>query len=377
MKQQAPVATGQRPKLLQRVTELLRTRHYSYSTEKTYLGWIRRFILHFEKRHPLELGPSAIGDYLTYLAVQRKVSASTQNQALNSLVFLYREVLGVELAEIPGIEWARARERVPVVFTREEVTDLLGSLRQTQRLLASLLYGSGLRLTECLRLRVKDLDFARGQIAIWDSKSNRDRSVMLPEPLQTPLKNHLDTIRAIFEEDRALKIPGVEMPHALERKYPNAGISWGWFWVFPSAKLSIDPRSGIQRRHHLHHSIMQGALASAMKRLGIIKHATCHTFRHSFATHLLESGTDIRTIQTLLGHQDLKTTMIYTHVACRGHTATNSPLEAVWSEVTPTAAPIPSNVLSVESTLDGGACPQPASPPNRWWRSFQRWLLGK
>jgi integron integrase len=355
----------------------LRTRHYSYSTEKTYLGWIRRFILHFEKRHPLELGPSAIGNYLTNLAVQRKVSASTQNQALNSLVFLYREVLGVALAEIPGIQCASSRERVPVVFTREEVTDLLGSLRHTQRLLASLLYGSGLRLTECLRLRVKDLDFARGQIAIWDSKSNRDRLVMLPEPLQTPLKNNLDAIRAIFEEDRALKIPGVEMPHALERKYPSAGTSWGWFWVFPSAKLSIDPRSGIQRRHHLHHSIMQGALASAMKQLGIVKHATCHTFRHSFATHLLESGTDIRTIQTLLGHQDLKTTMIYTHVACRGHTATNSPLEAVWPEATPTPAPIPSNVLSVDSTSGGGTCPQPASPPTRWWRSFQRWLLGK
>lgn len=320
-------------KLLDQVRSLLRTKHYSYATEKHYVAWIRRFILHFGKRHPLELGPSAIGEYLSYLAIQRDVSPSTQNQALNALVFLYREVLNIDISEISGIEWAKRRERIPVVFTREEVVQVLSILNHTQRMIASLLYGSGLRLKECLRLRIKDFDFERKQIAIWDSKSNRDRLVMLPEALVTPLSEQLDHSRAVHERDRREDVPGVALPGALERKYPNAGKTFRWFWMFPSIKLSTDPRSGVTRRHHIHDSIMQGSLSTALERCRINKHASCHTFRHSFATHLLESGADIRTIQTLLGHKDLKTTMIYTHVAQRGHTATESPLQRVWSAI--------------------------------------------
>jgi integron integrase len=320
------------PKLLDQVRALLRTRHYSHATERHYIGWIRRFILHFDKRHPAELGTKAIGEYLTHLAVDRHVSPTTQNQALNALVFLYREVLKTSIDNIPGIEWAKKRERVPVVFSREEVTNILSALTRSQKLIASLLYGSGLRLAEALRLRVKDIDFERKQIAVWDSKSPKDRLVMLPEPLIEPLKAHLTKARELHDRDRLANVPGVEMPSALERKYPSASTSWKWFWVFPSAKLSQDPRSKIVRRHHLHDSIMQGSLASTLRQLNIEKHATCHTFRHSFATHLLESGTDIRTIQTLLGHKDLKTTMIYTHVINRGPAGTRSPLELVWGQ---------------------------------------------
>lgn len=320
-------------KLLDRVRAELRARHYSYATEKHYLGWIRRFILHFNKRHPLELGPAAIGQYLTYLAVERRVSPSTQNQALNALVFLYREVLGVTVDAIPGIAWAKPRERVPVVFTRDEIIQILTTLSGNQRLVASLLYGSGLRLNECLRLRIKDLDFTRGQVAVWDSKSNKDRLVMLPEPLHVPLREQFTVARNLFEQDRQANVAGVALPNALERKYPAAGKSWKWFWVFPSVKLATDPRSGIVRRHHLHDSILQGELSKALAACAIAKHASCHTFRHSFATHLLEEGADIRTIQTLLGHKDLKTTMIYTHVVRHGHTATESPLKKVWSSI--------------------------------------------
>ena len=321
------------PKLLVQVRNLLRTKHYAYATERHYLSWIRRFILHFNKRHPLELGPSAIGEFLTHLAINGNVTPSTQNQALNALVFLYREVLKVPLEQIPGIEWAKKRERIPIVFSRDEVAQLLSALPPTKKLIASLLYGSGLRLAECLRLRVKDLDSQRRQIAVWDSKSNKDRLVMLPTPLIEPLRAHILKVRKFYDLDRKTNAPGVAIPDALSRKYPTAATSFKWFWVFPSAKLSTDPRSGIVRRHHLHDSIMQGALVSAMSQLKIEKHATCHTFRHSFATHLLEDGTDIRTIQTLLGHKDLKTTMIYTHVAQRGHTATESPLQRVWSSI--------------------------------------------
>jgi integron integrase len=270
---------------------------------------------------------------LTFLAVERGVSPSTQNQALNALVFLYREVLGVAVDGIPGIAWAKPRERVPVVFTRDEIIQLLTKLSGNQRLVASLLYGSGLRLNECLRLRIKDLDFARGQVAVGDSKSNKDRLVMLPGPLHVPLREQFTVARNLFEQDRQANVAGVALPNALERKYPAAGKSWKWFWVFPSVKLSTDPRSGIVRGHHLHESILQGGLSKALAACAIAKHASCHTFRHSFATHLLEEGADIRTIQTLLGHKDLKTTMIYTHVARHGHSATESTLKKVWSSI--------------------------------------------
>lgn len=319
-----------KPKLLEQTRNLLRTRHYSLVTERAYLHWIKRFIFFHNKQHPATLGPAAISQFLTHLAVNGHVAPATQNQALNALVFLYREVLGIDTEELPGIEWAKPRERIPVVFTRDEVGAILQQLNGNQKLIGALLYGCGLRLNEVLRLRRKDIDFERNQIAIWDSKSNRDRLVMLPTPLKEALVKHLSRIRPIWDEDRANRIAGVYIPTALDRKFPKASKQWKWFWVFPSARLSIDPRTKIMRRHHLYPDIMQNALAKALKELDIAKHATCHTFRHSFATHLLEAGTDIRTIQALLGHQDVRTTMIYTHVARTGPTGTRSPLDGVF-----------------------------------------------
>jgi len=324
-----------KPKLLEQTRALLRTKHYAYATEKAYLGWIRRYIFHFNKRHPLDLGPESIGAYLTFLAVNKKVSATTQNQALNALVFLYREVLEVETENLPGIQWAKPRTRIPVVFTRNEVSQILKQLDGNQRLIGGLLYGCGLRLIEVLRLRRKDLDFDRRQIAVWDSKSKKDRLVMLPEPLHQPLLTHLRNIRPLWESDRTGNVAGVALPTALERKSPRAGQQWKWFWLFPSFRLSTDPRSKIVRRHHLYPDILQGALSKAINELNIDKHATAHTFRHSFATHLLEDGADIRTIQSLLGHKDVRTTMIYTHVAKTGPTGTRSPLESVFSDFEP------------------------------------------
>jgi len=351
------IANQKKPKLLDQVRFVMRRRHYALATEKSYVAWIRRYILFHGKVHPQSLGEDAISEFLTHLAANQRVAQSTQNQALNALVFLYREVLGVHLGEFKDIEWARKPERVPVVFSRDEVSSIIRALPQTQKLIASILYGSGLRLTECLRLRVKDLDLTRLQIAIWDSKGPKDRLVMLPEELIPILSSHLAKLRELHFQDRAARLPGVALPQALDRKYPSAATSWKWFWVFPSRKLSRDPRSGIVRRHHLHPSIMQEWLARAIRELKIEKHATCHTFRHSFATHLLESGVDIRTIQTLLGHKDLKTTMIYTHVVNRGPTATKSPLEGVWqNEKTGNIAMLQNEVP--ETTKEERQCPQ-------------------
>jgi len=331
---------NQQPKLLDRTRNILRRRHYAYATEQSYINWIKRFIYYFDKRHPVELGPEAIGIYLTHLARAKRVAPSTQNQALNALVFLYREVLEIELKDISGIEWAKARERIPVVLNRSEVSAILYHLSGRQKLIASILYGSGLRLSECLRLRVKDLNFERRQIAVWDSKSNRDRLVMLPSPLIRPIQEQLTYSKTLFSKDRDNNAPGVFLANGLSRKYPYAAKSWKWFWLFPSASLSVDPPTKIVRRHHLHQSVMQGTLKKCVSKLQINKHITCHTFRHSFATHLLEDGADIRTVQELLGHKDLKTTMIYTHVLQSGPTGTKSPLEDVWSstaEVAPVA----------------------------------------
>jgi len=331
MKENHACREPERKGLLAQTRILLRTRHYSYTTEKVYITWIKRFIAHFERQHPRELGPEAIGKYLSHLAITAQVAPATQSQALNALVFLYREVLGIQLGDIPNIRWAKTRERIPIVLTRDEVAKILGQLNGTRKLVGSLLYGSGLRLAECLRLRAKDVDFSRGQISIWDSKSNKDRLVILPECLHEPLQEQLDQSKKIYLQDRSENLPGIALPGALARKYPAAATSWKWHWIFPSPRLSKDPRSATIRRHHLHSSIMHGTIKEALENSKIYKHATCHTFRHSFATHLLESGADIRTVQELLGHKDLKTTMIYTHVLQSGPTGTKSLLEDVWS----------------------------------------------
>ncbi|MBN8550070.1 MAG: integron integrase [Deltaproteobacteria bacterium] len=346
----------ERKTLLSEVRNLLRTRHYALATEKNYLLWIRQFIRFHGKRHPRALGKDAVASFLTYLAAERHVSAATQNQALNALVFLYREVLEISLEDLEGIRWAARRQHIPVVFTREEVALLLRFLPPRQRLIAGLLYGCGLRLNEVLRLRVKDIDLERNQIAIWDSKSRKDRLVMLPKALKAALLEHLRSTRTTYEDDRKHDVAGVFLPDALARKYPSASKSWKWFWCFPSADLSVDPRSEITRRHHLTDSILQKALAGALKRSGIDKHATCHSFRHSFATHLLEDGADIRTVQALLGHKDVRTTMIYTHVARSGPTGTKSPLDSI-EFLEPQVSQVPKSEVVELATKDevGGA----------------------
>lgn len=358
----------QKPKLLEQVRNLMRLRHYSYVTEKTYVAWIRRYLFFHKLTHPTVIGASGIVPFLTHLAVERTVAPATQNQALNALVFLYREVLRIDPGELSNIKWAAPRERIPVVLSRDEVARILAALPATQKLIGSLLYGAGLRLAECLRLRVKDIDFNRSQIAIWDSKSMKDRLVMLPKPLIPPLTEHLSNVRRIHDQDRVNNVPGVYMPSALDKKYPNASTSWKWFWIFPSLQISTDPRSGITRRHHLYETIMQSALCRALIDLKIQKHATCHTFRHSFATHLLEDGTDIRTIQTLMGHKDIKTTMIYTHVVNCGPTATKSPLELVWAKVTKPAS------VETEEQIALSQSGRPLQNEYSSWKDLASWF---
>ena len=294
---------------LQQVRNELRLRHYSLSTEDQYVAHVRKFILFHNKRHPKDLNTDDIRAYLTYMAVDQHVAASTQNTALSALLFLYRHVLNINLPFIDGIVQAKQPDRVPEVFATDEVKRILNNLQGPHHLMASLLYGSGLRLNECLQLRVKDVDFIYKQIIVHQGKGAKDRRTLLPAACIDPLKHQLEVSKLTFEEDRINKIPGVYMPDALDRKYPNADKEWGWYWVFPAAKLSIDPRSGIKRRHHYQPDGLQRAVKVAIKQAGINKHASCHTFRHSFATHLLESGYDIRTVQELLGHKDVKTTM--------------------------------------------------------------------
>lgn len=318
----------QNPRLLDRVRAEIRRRGFSRRTEKAYVNWIRRYIYFFGKRHPATLGAGEIREFVSYLAVERNVAPPTQKQALAALLFLYREVLGERLPTIDGISLAKAKPRLPVVFTRNEVDAILAGLKGVPRLMASLLYGSGLRLIECLRLRVKDLDFERRQITVREGKGGKDRVTMLPGMLVEPLRAHLSRIRKLHEADLRDGYGEVELPYALARKYPQAVRSWGWQYVFPSSTISRDPRSGAIRRHHLDESVLQKAVREAMRRAGIVKHGGCHTFRHSFATHLIEAGYDIRTVQELLGHADVRTTMIYTHVLNRGASGVRSPLEA-------------------------------------------------
>ena len=302
---------------MEQVRDRIRLRHLSYATEKSYLGWIRRFILFHGKRHPAEMGEPEIEAYLTDLAVKRNCSPATQNQALNALVFLFRNVLGRDLGKFKNVTWARRRQRVPEVLTREEVVLLLRALNgQPQKwLIASLLYGCGLRLSEAVGLRVKDLDFGQLIITIRNSKGDKDRVVPLPRRLVGPLKKQLSLVKVTHAQDVRRGFGRVSMPFALQRKYPNADREWPWQYVFPSIKLSKDPYSGDVKRHHIFDSYLEGAVKQATVKAGISKRITCHTFRHSFATHLLENGKDIRLIQELLGHSDVKTTMIYTHVA--------------------------------------------------------------
>lgn len=315
------------PKLLDQVRAKIRLKHYSIRTEQAYTDWIKRFILYFGKKHPREMGASEVERFLTHLAVNGRVAASTQNQARCALLFLYKEVLGIELPWLDNVEQAKAPKRLPVVLNRDEVQAVLSRLQGTHWLIASLLYGTGMRIMECLRLRVQDIDFKRSEILIRDGKGFKDRVTMLPASLSTPLQAHLVKVKALYEDDLRRGFGSVYLPYALERKYPNAAKDWIWQYVFPAAKISTDPRTQAVRRHHLQEQAIQRAVKQAARDANLNKAATPHTFRHSFATHLLEGGYDIRTVQELLGHQDVSTTMIYTHVLNKGGKAVVSPLD--------------------------------------------------
>jgi integron integrase len=315
------------PRLLDQVRDRIRRLRYSHRTEKTYVQWIRRFILFHGKRHPREMGAAEVEAYLTHLAVKRQVSASTQNQALSAILFLYRQVLEIELPWMENIVRAKRPKHLPVVLTRGEVSAVLGHLREPFWLMASLLYGSGLRLTECLRLRVKDVDFEYRQITVRNGKGAKDRVTMLPGALIEPVRGRLQQLGGLFESDKASGVAGASMPVALARKYPAARRDWAWQFLFPSRRALRERDSGIVLRHHAHEKPLQRAVRQAVRDAGISKPASCHTFRHSFATHLLESGYDIRTVQELLGHKDVSTTMIYTHVLNKGGRGVRSPLD--------------------------------------------------
>ena len=312
--------------LVQRVRQAIRARHYSHRTEKAYVGWIRRYIEFYRGRDVTLLGGPEVMRYLTSLAVRGKVAASTQNQAFSALLFLYRDLLGVAVDGLDDVIRAKRPERLPLVLSRAEVEAILAQLQGSAWLMASLLYGAGLRLMECLRLRVKDVDFDRGEVTIRDGKGRKDRVTVLPASLVAPLQQQLRRAQRQHESDLAMGAGGVTLPDALVRKYPGAQYDWAWQWVFPAGRLQLDP-DGRRRRHHLHESVLQRDMAIAVRVAGINKPATCHTLRHSFATHLLEAGYDIRTIQELLGHSDVSTTMIYTHVLNRGGRGVRSPLD--------------------------------------------------
>ncbi|TWI11871.1 integron integrase [Lysobacter ruishenii] len=318
-----------RPMLLDEVRRRIRVKHYSLRTERVYIAWIRRFILANGRRHPRGLGQVEIEAFLTHLAVEGQVAASTQNQALAALLFLYREVLAMELPWLDGIVRAKRPQRVPTVLSVREVTSLLAQLDGRMWLVASLLYGTGMRVLECMRLRVKDVDFARNEIIIREGKGAKDRHTVLPQSLVGPLQREVARSRALHDDDLRAGFGEAYLPRALQRKFPNAARDFGWQYLFPAAKRSIDPRCGAERRHHVDPDVLSRSLRRARLRAGIAKPVTAHTFRHSFATHLLERGYDIRTVQELLGHKDVATTQIYTHVLNRGTTGVVSPLDTV------------------------------------------------
>ncbi|MEW6080099.1 MAG: integron integrase [Thermodesulfobacteriota bacterium] len=307
---------------------ILRLKHMSYATEKTYFSWLRSFYSFLGKMNPDQLESAHVMRFLSFLAVERKVSRSTQNQALNALLFFFRHGLEKDLGDIRGAVRSSNKQSLPVVLSQGEVNRLLGKLDGVHLLMAKTIYGSGIRNNECLQLRIKDLDFERECLTVRAGKGDKDRQTLLPGSLVDPLRRHLENIRDIFETDRRNNVPGVYMPGALERKYPSASVSWEWFWVFPASALSVDPVTRIVRRHHIHPSGLQKAIKAATRSAGIHKKVNVHTLRHSFATHLLESGYDIRTIQELLGHSSVKTTMIYTHVAQKNRLGVKSPLDS-------------------------------------------------
>jgi integron integrase len=314
-------------KLLDQVKDRIRVKKYSIRTETQYVQWVKRFILYHNKKHPSLMGFEEIEAYLTHLAVEDHVSASTQNQALAALLFLYKEVLRINLPSLSSIVRAKRPQRLPVVLTRHEVRLILNGMSGTYGLMANLLYGTGMRLMECVRLRVKDVNFERQEIVIRSGKGEKDRVTMLPQSLSASLKLHLDKRKVLFKQDVTLNKASVYLPDAVARKYKHAATEWAWQFVFPSGSFSVDPRSGAERRHHIDEKLLQRAMKKAVTTADIGKLATPHTLRHSFATHLLESGCDIRTIQELLGHQDIATTMIYIHVLNRGGHGVVSPLD--------------------------------------------------
>jgi integron integrase len=317
------------PRLLDQVHRAIRARHFSWRTEKAYTHWIKRFIIFHGKRHPANLGEPEITAFLTSLATRDRVSSSTQNQALSAIIFLYRAVLGMELGWLDGVVRAKRAVRLPIVLTRDEVRAILGEMRGTPWIMASLMYGTGLRLLECARLRIKDVDFERLEITVRNGKGGKDRRTMLPVSLRGALGAHVERVRRLHERDVRGRLGGVALPDGIERKYPKAAWEWGWQWVFPAKRPYRDQRTGRYQRHHLHETVVQRAMKEAVRRSGIVKPASCHTLRHSFATHLLEAGYDIRTIQELLGHADVSTTMIYTHVLNKGGQGVRSPLDGV------------------------------------------------
>jgi len=319
--------TPKPPKLLEQVIARLRVMHYSLSTEKVYVDWIKRFVWFHGKRHPKELGAAEVEAFLSHLAVERSVSASTQNQAKSALLFLYKEVLQMELPWLDNVTQAKVPKRLPVVMTQNEVKSVLARLDGTVWLICSLLYGSGLRIMECLRLRVKDVDFERCEILVREGKGFKDRITMLPASLVQPLKQQFERVKILHGDDLLKGYGDVFMPMSLDKKYPKAGKAWGWQYIFPSRNMSVDPRSGMVGRHHADDKTIQRAMKKAVIAAEVTKFATPHTFRHSFATHLLQTGYDIRTVQELLGHSDVSTTMIYTHVLNKGGKGVVSPLD--------------------------------------------------
>jgi len=317
------------PKLLDQLRAACRVRHYSIRTEEAYAGWVVRYIKFHGLRHPREMAAPEVAAFLTHLAVERRVAASTQNQALNALVFLYRNVLDTDPGLLAGVVRAVRPVRLPVVLSRDEVRKVLAELEGTPRLVALLQYGAGLRVLDALRLRVKDVDWDLGQLVVREGKGDKDRRTVLPQVVRDPLREHLDRVRTLHEKDLAAGFGSVYLPTALDRKMPGAATDWRWQYVFPSVRRSVDPRSGAVRRHHADSSAVNRVVVAAAGRAGLTKRVTTHAFRHSFATHLLEDGYDIRTVQELLGHESVETTMIYLHVLNKGGRGVKSPADAL------------------------------------------------